>query len=112
MQSLYDSPYATLDFWSPHYYDWVGPHYGVPYYIGPQRYGMCPSKPSLIGECPALGSRGKTLTEDYEAAFANGWQGIMPWTSNGVDANGGFDDIAPAAKHMLELHRELIFPLD
>jgi hypothetical protein len=112
LQSLYDNPNAYLDFWSPHYYDWVGPHYGVPFYINPAAYGMCPSKPSLIGESPAVGSAGKTLIEDYENAMLNGWQGVMPWTSNGVDGNGGFNELAPATRYMAEKYRKLIFPLD
>ena len=40
LQSLYPNPHARLDFWSPHYYDWVGPWYGVPFYVKP--YGPRP----------------------------------------------------------------------
>ncbi|MCL2456804.1 MAG: hypothetical protein FWD19_04570, partial [Defluviitaleaceae bacterium] len=34
LQNLYDNPYAALDFWSPHYYDWVGRHFNQPFLIG------------------------------------------------------------------------------
>jgi hypothetical protein len=68
------------------------------------------SKPALIGEVTAKGTAGKTITDDFENAFQNGWQGVMPWTSNGVDANGGLNDMSPATKLMLEKHRDLIFP--
>jgi len=115
LQKLYSNKNAYLDFWSPHYYDWVGEYYGVPFYIKPSGsrpggWGLDSSKPALIGECSAKGSAGKTIISDYENAFNNGWQGIMPWTSNGVDENGNIKDFSPATKYMLEKHRDLIFP--
>jgi hypothetical protein len=69
------------------------------------------SKPSLIGECSARGTRNNTLISDFESALQNGWEGVMPWTSNGVDGNGGFDELAPATRYMLEHYRELVLPL-
>jgi hypothetical protein len=124
LQKLYDNPNAYLDFWSTHYYDWVGPWYGVPFYSTPwgekpKGWGLDKSKPALIGEVAALGSKGSTkgtekntLITDYENAYLNGWQGVMPWTSNGVDGCGGFYDLIPATKYMLEKYRDMIFPLD
>jgi len=118
MQSLYGSKNAYLDFWSQHYYDWVGPHFGVPFYTSPYGkpgFGLDDKKPAVIGECMAKGSKGKTMgTEnntiitDYENAFLNGWQGVMPWTSNGIDMCGDLDDMSPAAKYMLEKYGEVI----
>ena len=117
LQSLYPNKLAYLDFWSPHYYDWVGQHYGVPFCMTPEEFGMDPSKPSIIAECCAKGSAGKTkdtenntIVTDYKSAFENGWQGVMPWTSNGVDANGDLSDLSPGTLYMSENHRELIFP--
>ena len=122
LQKLYPNPKAYLDFWSPHYYDWVGEWYGVPFYCAPSGsrpdgWGLDGSKPALIGECRARGSQGRTkgtenntLITDYENAFKNGWQGVMPWTSNGVDGNGGLNDLVPATKYMLEKYKEVVFP--
>ena len=122
LQNLYDNPNAYLDFWSPHYYDWVGQWYGVPFYSAPSGarpngWGLDGSKPALIGECRAKGSSGQTagtknntLITDYENAYLNGWQGVMAWTSNGVDGNGGFDDLIPATNYMLEKYGDVIFP--
>ena len=115
LQALYENENAYLDFWSTHYYDWVGPWYGIPYYIGPygrhpNGYGLESSKPAVIGECPAKGSANKTLIQDYASALKTGWQGVMPWTSNGVDGNGGFKELEPAARYMLEKHGDLVFP--
>ena len=117
LQNLYSNSKAYLDFWSPHYYDWVGPHYGVPFYVRPNGtrpggWGLDSSKPSLIGESSAKGSAGNTIITDYEKAFENGWQGVMAWTSNGVDNNGNLSDMSPATLYMLGKYRDLIFPLD
>ena len=121
LQKLYPNPKATLDFWSPHYYDWVGEWYGVPFYATPSGarpngWQLDGSKPALIGECSGKGSRGRTqgtenntLITDFENAYLNGWQGVMPWTSNGVDRNGGFDDLVPATKYMLEKYGDMVF---
>jgi hypothetical protein len=115
LQKLYSNKDAYLDFWSPHYYDWVGEWYGVPFYVKPSGskpsgWGLSNSKPALIGECSAKGSAGKTIISDFENAFNNGWQGVMPWTSNGVDGNGDIDDLSPGTKYMLEKYRNLVFP--
>ena len=143
LQNLYPNPYAALDFWSPHYYDWVGEWYGHPFtrtpYGGRNNGGweLCPSKPAIIGEVGADGTLGRTATQqpsanwtftltgesftlaqDYENAFDNNWQGVMGWTSNGVDAYGTLDpatatiiEVMDATRHMAALHPLLIRPL-
>jgi hypothetical protein len=116
LQKIYPSENAYLDFWSPHYYDWVGKHYGAPYTRKPcgspeqGGWGLPPGRPAVLGECPANGSEGFTLTEDYTNAFGNGWQGIMPWTSNRVDRCGGFEELKPAINHMRDEYPDLVFP--
>ncbi|MFZ6028985.1 MAG: cellulase family glycosylhydrolase [Chloroflexota bacterium] len=101
-----------IDFYSSHYYPWQDPYFGgIPFYKSPTAYyGADPGKPSMIGETPATGSTGHTLTEDYENAYLNGWQGVMPWTSNGVDSNGGFDQVTPATRAFRDNHLSLVFP--
>ena len=116
LQKIYPNKQAYIDFYSPHYYDWVGKNFGEPYRLKPYGplseggWGLAPGKPALLGECPANGSAGYTLTQDYAAAFENGWQGVMPWTSNRVDACGGFDELKPAIRYMKEQYRGLVFP--
>ncbi|MDR0494650.1 MAG: hypothetical protein LBG95_03360 [Treponema sp.] len=143
LQSLFNDPAAYLDFWSPHYYSWVGEWFGVIHYSnvsgGRQgsRYGGYyggygwivdadnPAKPAVIGECSAKGTNAKddrpfiregerppenNITSDFLYAFQNGWQGVMPWTSNGVDGNGGLADFQAATLNMLAAYPELIFP--
>jgi len=114
LQNLYPNKNAYLDFWSPHYYDWVGEHYGVPYTLKPfgsrkdGGWGLCDSKPAILAECPANGSENSTLTDDYLNAMKNGWQGVMPWTSNGVDACGGFNELTPTTRLISEKYPELL----
>jgi hypothetical protein len=116
LQKLYPDKGAFIDFLSPHYYDWVGKHYGVPFTSKPYGsrtdggWGLTSGKPALLGECAANGSAGFTLTEDYQNAFDNGWQGVMPWTSNRVDGCGGFEQLKPAINHMAEKYPDLVFP--
>jgi hypothetical protein len=116
MQNLYPHPYAALDFWSPHYYDWVGRWFGHPFTstpFGPRAlggWGLCASRPALIGETSGHGTEGYTLIEDYMNAFANGWQGVMAWTSSGIDDHGDFDDVTTATRYFYAAHPELVRP--
>jgi len=117
LQSIYNNENARLDFWSPHYYDWVGQWYGIPFTsspFGPRSaggWGFEPGRPIVLAEHSANGSAGSTLIEDLTGLLENGWHGTMPWTSNGVDANGGFKEAATAARHIAYYNPELVFPL-
>ncbi len=101
---------ARLDFYSPHYYDWENVLRGNPFYQTPTAYGLDTNKPIVIGECPAKGTARHTVTEDYEGACANGWQGVMAWTSNGVDSNGGLSELSPATRALRDKQARLVFP--
>jgi hypothetical protein len=142
LKALYNDPGAYMDFWSPHYYDWVGEYFGVTHYLnvdgelqggGPGGYyggfGWIvdennPAKPAVIAECRAKGTTEKdhnniredlrppenNIVNDYLYAYKNGWQGVMPWTSNGVDGNGNLADFQAATRNMLAAYPELICP--
>ena len=139
LKSLCNNSKAYLDFWSPHYYDWVGEWYGVPHYMSPYGklegnkdtgwtggWGLDPSKPAILGECSARGTKNglyglkdNSIITDYEQAYLNGWQGVMPWTSNAVDGNGGLaptgkpnrdTDLGLATQNMLTKYPQLIRP--
>jgi hypothetical protein len=101
---------ARLDFYSPHHYDWMDSAHGNPFYVSPSAYGLEEGKPVVIGECPAKGTSGHTLAEDYESACRKGWQGALGWTSNGVDANGGLSQLGPATRAFRDNHPGLVFP--
>jgi hypothetical protein len=112
LKTFVNDPEVYIDFYSSHYYPWQDPYFGgIPFYKTPiAYYGEDLGKPTLIGETPANGSTGHTLTQDYENAFVNGWQGVMPWTSNGVDSNGGFAQLTPATTTFRANHFQVVFP--
>jgi len=104
---------ARIDFYSPHHYPWMESIWGNPFYITPEQYGFETSKPIVIAESPAKGSNpedGKTAAMDYENAYLNGWQGVMAWTSNGVDSNGDLDDLKDATNGMRDNHYQNVYP--
>jgi hypothetical protein len=98
------NPLARLDFYSPHQYDWVTRAYGNPFTESPGAYGLDGSKPAVIGECPAKGTDGRSSMQNYEDAYHNGWQGVLAWTSNGVDGNGGLEELGPATRAFRDKH--------
>jgi hypothetical protein len=102
--------HAHLDFYTPHYYDWMSVIRGNAFYQTPGDYTLDTTKPIVIGECPAKGTEGHTVAQDYESALANGWQGVMGWSSDGVDENGSLADLSFATKAMCAKHRALVFP--
>ncbi|MCL1845698.1 MAG: cellulase family glycosylhydrolase [Defluviitaleaceae bacterium] len=116
LQNLYDNPYAALDFWSPHFYDWVTQWFGHPFTATPYGrrrdggWGLCDSKPAILAETSTFGTAGFTLTEDFLNAIENGWQGVMPWTSSGIDDNGCLENIAPTTMYIANRYRDLVFP--
>ncbi len=110
LREALDDPSVFLDFYSPHYYDWVGNVWGNTLYDQPGGSNFPIDRPLVIGEHPAHGTSGHTLTEDIEAALGHGWQGTLPWTSNGVDRNGGFADVSVAATAVRDAHPSLVFP--
>jgi hypothetical protein len=110
LRQAVNDPEVYLDFYSPHYYDWLEEYWGNTIHQTPAASDFPTGKPLMFGEHPANGTSGNSLLEDIEAALANGWQGTMPWTSNGVDANGGFSEVSPAATAFRNAHSSLVFP--
>jgi hypothetical protein len=110
LQAIVDSSDARLDFYSTHYYDWMEEYWGNPFYMSPTEYELEDSKPSMLGETPAVGTSGHTITEDYENCFQNGWQGAMAWTSNGVDSNGSLTELGEATSTFRDNHYSLVYP--
>jgi len=85
---------VNVDFYNIHYYDWQNQWFGNPFDLSPSNYNIN-SKPCIIGETPAKGAAGYTAQQCYQKAFEKGWQGLMAWTSNGVDDNGDKWDSKP-----------------
>ncbi|MCX7681276.1 MAG: cellulose-binding domain-containing protein [Anaerolineae bacterium] len=106
LRARVNDPDVYIDFYSSHYYNWQAQWWGIPFYQSPTNYyGADLGKAVLIGETPATGSTGHTLTEDYENAYLNGWQGVMAWKST-----SDFDEIIAATNAFRNHHDELVFP--
>jgi len=102
---------ACLDFYSTHYYFWQNAYMGYPFEQSPVSFGLDGTKPSVIGESAVVSESGRTAEQDYENAYNNGWNGVMAWTSNGVDNCGSLEELRPAVTKMRDMIKEKIFPL-
>ncbi len=111
LQAAFNDPGAFLDFYCIHYYGWVHKYFMSPYEKTPEDYGIN-DRPVIIEESPGKDSGLKeiplSIEEAYERALTNGYQGNLPWTSNGVDRNGDINTIGPAALSFRNKHPELV----
>jgi hypothetical protein len=98
---------VNVDFYNIHYYDWQNQWFGNPFDRSPSYYYMN-SKPCIIGETPAKGAAGYTSQQCYQKAFEQGWQGLMVWTSNGVDDNGDKWDSKPGTDWIYNNYPDLV----
>ncbi len=114
LQAAYNDPGAFLDFYCIHYYAWVHPWFRSPFEMSPADYGI-DDRPVIIEESPGKDDGLKeiqiTLADSYEMALEKGYQGNMPWTSNGVDHNGDINTIGPATLSFKNSHPTLVWPL-
>lgn len=118
LKAQYNKDNAKLDFYSPHFYGWVVKWFGnFALNRTPADYGIN-DRPCVIGENPAKGvfNDGASPTLEVSAsqmflgAYNKGWKGLMPWTSNGVDANGTLKDFESGLQAFKSAHPELIDP--
>ncbi len=114
LQSAWTDPEAFLDFYCIHYYSWVHRWFSSPFEKSPADYGIN-DRPVIIEESPARDEGLKeipvTLVQAYEAALKNGYQGNLPWTSNGVDRNGNINTLGRATLEFSNNHPDLVHPL-
>lgn len=113
LQSCYANEKAYLDFYSTHYYEWEAPWYGFPFDKSPVEFKLDGTKPCVIGESPAIGmvgdvkgSQAMSGDECYINIYNNGWNGIMAWTSNGVDGCGSLEDFKDGAMEVYNMMNE------
>jgi len=95
---------AYLDFYSPHFYDWVIKWFGSPFADRTDASYKLAGKPAVIGECPANAD-----WVSYQTAYKNGWEGVFAWTSNTIDGNGGLDGrLGGEMRRFRKAHPELV----
>jgi len=118
LKAQYNKDNARLDFYSPHFYGWVVKYFGnFALDKTPADYGFN-DRPCVIGENPATGvyDDGATPTlvvqptQMFLSTYKNGWKGLMPWTSNGVDSNGSLKDFESGLLNFQKAHPELVDP--
>lgn len=105
---------AYVDFYSTHYYMWQKPYFGFPFNVTPQEFGLDDTKPCLVGETSNddSGECGYELTEKYEIAYENGWQGLMVWMERKEDGTWYEYGLTQAATSAFaEKHKDLVYPL-
>jgi hypothetical protein len=102
-------PGAHVDFYNVHYYDWVRRWFGSPFEQSPSDMGLS-GKPCIVGETSSKGSSGQTILQNWQNAFRLGWDGVMAWTSNGVDGNGSLDDFLEGPAWFFRAHPGLVHP--
>lgn len=108
----YDKSLAYVDFYSTHWYTWMQGMWGYPFGESPTDFGLDGTKPSVIGECPAVASDSDfDITSAYEEAYNNGWNGVFAWKTSGQDDGCGlWLDIQPAIEKMAGICEDKIFP--
>lgn len=101
---------ACLDFYSPHYYDWMRSYMGCSFDMSPTEFGLDGTKPAFLGEF-GLGD-GQTFMYAYENIVKNGWNGSMMWRSNeGAEHAENWADIEAATKNVESIYTDKVFPL-
>jgi hypothetical protein len=81
---------AYVDIVQVHYYNWMHPWFDCFDYD--LSYFYTGSKPVIIGECPAVGDEYHTTQDMINAAYNNGYVGIVYWSYAGVDGMGSWND--------------------
>jgi hypothetical protein len=111
LRAQYNDANTYLDVYSPHFYDWVTDWFGNPLNTTAcSAYGLA-DKPVIIGEMPAVGVGGIGITPAFENCLRNGVQGILPWTTNGVDNNGSLSTgLGAALTSFKNNHTALVYP--
>jgi len=108
-KKAYNKPKAFLDFYQIHYYDWM---FNADWGYDPFQATKTPAywkldKPALIGESPAAAGK-YTMKQMVDAAFANGYAGIMPWSYNAKDGVGTWDACKTELKAFRDAHASLV----
>ena len=118
LKAQYNKEDARLDFYSPHFYGWVVQWFGnFALNKSPADNGIN-DRPCVVGENSAKGVYNDGANPKLEVpaaqmflgAYNKGWKGLMPWTSNGVDANGNLNDFASGLLAFQKAHPELVDP--
>ncbi len=115
LSSTINNPNAFLDFYQYHWYPWQSEWMGSPFTKTTAEYQV-DDRPVIVGEsegndvCDAYICQ--TITEMYESALNNGFDGVCAWKTPQNDGYGTFDNIAVATNAFYNNHPNLVYPID
>ena len=104
---------AYLDFYQYHWYPWQSQYMQSPFTKTTAEYQV-DDRPVIVGE-----SEGndvcdqyvcQTVTEMYESAYTNGFDGVAAWKTPQNDGHGTFENIAVATNEFYNNHPNLVYP--
>jgi hypothetical protein len=106
-------PDAYLDFYQYHWYPWQTQYMASPYTRTTAQYEV-DDRPVIVGETEGNDICDEdicqTLTEMYENAYANGFDGVCGWKTPQNDGHGSFENIAAATNAFFDNHPALVNP--
>ncbi len=108
-----DNENAYLDFYQYHWYPWQTEWMDSPFTKTTEEYEV-DDRPVIVGECEGNDVSDEyidiTVTEMYESAYNNGFDGVCAWKTPQNDGYGTFENIAVATNAFYENHPLLVYP--
>ncbi|WP_161636315.1 Ig-like domain-containing protein [Saccharicrinis fermentans] len=113
LSSCINNPEAYLDFYQFHWYPWQSEWMKSPFTMTTVEYGV-DDKPVIVGESEGNDVCDKficqTVSEMYESAFNNGFDGVCAWKTPQNDGHGTFENISKATNSFFSKYPNLIYP--
>lgn len=104
---------AFLDFYQYHWYPWQSEWMKSPFTMTTVEYDV-DDRPVIVGESEGNDVCDKyvcqTVTEMYESAYVNGFDGVCAWKTPQNDGHGTFEKIAVATNAFYNNHPKLVYP--
>jgi len=113
LSTIADDELAYLDFYQYHWYPWQTEWMSSPFTQTTTEYEV-DDRPVIVGE-----SEGndvcddficQTVTEMYESAYTNGFDGVCAWKTPQNDGHGTFENISVATNSFYTNHPQLVYP--
>lgn len=113
LQAVLPDKEAYFDFYQIHWYAWQTRWSSAPYLTTTKQYKI-DDRPVLIGETLGRGQCDEllcqTLSEMYENAWKNGYDGVCAWKTPQNDGAGSFEEIVVATNEFYAHHPALVYP--
>jgi uncharacterized protein YjdB len=113
LQSVYNDPAAYLDFYQYHWYPWQTQWMASPFTQTTVQYGV-DFLPVIVGESEGNNVCDQyicqTVSQMYENAYLNGFDGVCAWKTPQNDGHGTFENIAVATNAFYAKYPQLVYP--